>query len=171
MFANYKNSMESETHSSVTIGVMVVLVIFVFFFPFVLKVSSKTPTDESLGRSALSKKTPKYKINLKDYTTLMNNVCSYLESNGLGKIFSLIDIEKGYLLVYTIQAGSSYDSTKDSRKVLSVFNDIIRTVKVYHDKLKPTSHVIMNGDYETEQEQTQFFCSSENDLIRKNIWF
>ena len=166
--------MNSNNENFIDISFVLTMLIFITFFPFVLKRSEKPKSVKIPEQNDTNEIL--IKMSLKDYTLLLNNICHYLRSNDLGRIYYLKELQTDYVILYTMRAGSS-DKTSTN-----VINDVINCVKVSFSDLEPTDFAIVNGEYDIEQEisppdrdpalsRSKFLNTFQEDLNRRNVWF
>lgn len=153
--------MSSDSSSFANLTYLLVLLFFIALFPYVLRMKQKKST---FVAQKTSTQVYEYKISLKDFTTLMNNICHFLYKNKMGKPYTLLELTKEYVIVYTITSGS--DHVPQTRGVL---NDINKTVKVFHKDLQPTSFVEVNGTF--EMTRNTFLSSDIHDLPPMHLFF
>ena len=140
---------------------ILVLLFFIAMFPYVLKVKRKAST---LVAQKTNTQVYEYKLNLKDFTTLMNNICHFLYKNKMGKPYTLLELTEKYVIVYTITPGSAH-----APQTKGVLNDVNKTVKVFHKDLEPISFVEVNGTF--NMSSNTFLSSDIHDLPPMHLFF
>lgn len=130
---------------------MITMFIFIALFPFVLRISSAPTTLREPETAPVDE--AKFKLNLKEYTDLLNAVCNYLSNHELGRVYAVGDIQEGYVIVHTVRSGS--------KQIKNVSNDVASCVKVFYTDLKPERHVVMNGE-----ENVSFLSTHDNPIRR-----
>tara|TARA_B100001250_G_scaffold405510_1_gene423078 strand:+ start:1155 stop:1571 length:417 start_codon:yes stop_codon:yes gene_type:complete len=138
-----------------------VLLFFILLFPYVLKIRKK---ESSLIVQKQVTTNKEYKISIQEFAILMNNICEFLYKNKMGKPYTLLELDKGYVVVYTLTPGSPHVP-----QIKGVLNDVNKTVKVFHSNLKPTSFVEINGTYTMSNEE--LLKSDISDLPSLHLFF
>ena len=140
---------------------ILVLLFFIVLFPSVL---NKKRKPSSLIAQKTKSQIYDYKINLKDFTNLMNNICHYLYRNNMGKPYTLLELTKDFVIVYTITPGSAH-----APQTKGVLNDVNKTIKVFHKDLQPISFVEVNGSFDISN--NTFLSTDIHDLPPMHLFF